>query len=143
MLFRSENFSVHHQLTGLLEASRRHSGNKSSKCLFLHLHASSIEIIVTEERKLIFANSFPCKGGEDGVYFVMMVCDQLGLNPEKVEVMLSGEIEKDGAFFRQLQKCLRFISFSERTKAATFTYGFDELPAHYYHAAFNHVLCEL
>ncbi|MCX6274279.1 MAG: DUF3822 family protein [Bacteroidetes bacterium] len=138
-----ENFSVHHQLTSLIEASRLHAGNKSVKSMFIHIHSSLIEVIVAGERKLIFANSFPYKGTEDGIYFVMMVCDQLSLNPEMVEVLVSGEIEKEGAFFKQLHRYIRHISFSERIKAATFTYGFDEIPSHFYHAAFSHILCEL
>ncbi len=138
-----ENFSVHHQLASLLEASRLYAANKSVKSMFIHIHSSLIEVIVAGERKLIFANSFPYKGTEDGIYFVMMVCDQLSLNPEMVEVLVSGEIEMEGAFFKQLHRYIRHISFSERIKAATFTYGFDEIPSHFYHAAFSHILCEL
>lgn len=138
-----ENFSVHHQFASLLEASRIHAGNKSAKSMFIHIHSSYIEVIVSGEKKLIFANAFPFKGTEDGIYFVMMVCDRLSLNPEMVEVLVSGEIEKDGSFFKQLHKYIRHVSFSERSKTASFTYGFDELPLHYYHAAFSHILCEL
>jgi hypothetical protein len=138
-----ENFSVHHQLTSLLEASRLHAGHKSEKSMFIHIHSSSVEVIVTGDRKLIFANCFPYKGSEDGIYFVMMVCDQLSLNPEMVEVLVSGEIEKEGAFYKQLHRYIRHISFSERIKAASFTYGFDEIPSHFYHAAFSQFLCEL
>lgn len=138
-----ENFSIHHQLSSLLEASRLYAGNKSAKSMYIHIHSSSVEVIVTGERKLIFANSFPFKVAEDGIYFVMMVCDQLTLNPEMVDVIVSGETEKEGAFYKQLHRYIRHISFAERSKAASFTYGFDELPLHYYHAAFSHILCEL
>lgn len=138
-----ERFSVHHQLTSLLEAAGFYARNKPERNMFIHVHSSCIDVIVMEERKLIFANSFPCKGTEDGIYFVMMTCEQLSLNPELVEVLVSGEIEKDGAFTKQLHRYIRHISFCGRSKASSFTYGFDELPPHFYHAAFSHNLCEL
>lgn len=137
-----ETFSIHHQMTASLEATRRFAGNKTAKTLFIHIHSSSLEAIVTEERKLVFANSYPVKTAADGIYFVMMVCDQLSLNPETIEVLLSGEVGKEDDFHKQLQRYIRHILFAGRSNIAAFTYGFDELPAHYYQAAFSHILCE-
>ncbi|CAN5523613.1 hypothetical protein BH11BAC1_BH11BAC1_06850 [soil metagenome] len=137
-----EKFNVHHHLTSLLDAARFHSQKQSGKSMFIHLHSSWLDIIVLEERKLLFANSFSAKSIEDVVYFVMMVCEQLALNTDKATVILSGEVEKETGLAKELQQYIRHISFGERIRTVSFTYGFDELPAHYYHAAFSHILCE-
>jgi hypothetical protein len=137
-----ENFSVHHHLTALLTATRFYSQKQAGKALFIHVRPSSLDVLVTDERKFLFANTFAYKSVEDAVYFIMMVCEQLSLNPEKAEVVLSGEVEKGSALNIRLHTFLSRISFAERIRAASFTYGFDELPAHFYHSEFSHILCE-
>jgi len=137
-----ENFSVHHQLSAVMEAARLHTSKQSSAPLFIHLHSSTMDIVVLNERKLVFANSFSFKTVDDAIYFVMMVCEQLVLNPEKTDVVVSGEIETDSSFARQLIKFLPQLYFAERTRTASFTYGFDNLPGHFYNSAFSHLLCE-
>lgn len=138
-----EKFSVHHQLSAVIEAARVYPSKQSSAPLFIHLHSSSLDIVVLNERKLVFANSFSFTTVDDAIYYVMMVREQLALNPEKTDVILSGEIENDNSFAQQLMKFLPQLSFSDRTKSVSFTYGFDNLPGHFYHSAFSHLLCEL
>ncbi len=138
-----EKFSVHHHLTSALDATRFYTPKQQEKTIFIHVHSSMIDVVVTDERKLLFANSFPFKSVEDGIYFVMMTCGQLSLNPERVEVVLSGETEAESPFTKQLKNYIRNISFAGRIRSVAFTYGFDELPQHFYHSAFSHILCEL
>ncbi len=138
-----EQFTFHHHLSSLLEAAKFHTQKQVGKVLFVHIHSSSIDVVVTEERKLLLANSFSFKSVEDALYFVLMVCEHLALNPEKIPVVLSGEIEKASALSNLLHKYIRNIELSERIKTVEFTYGFDQLPAHFYHSAFSHILCEL
>jgi len=137
-----EKFSVHHQLSAIIESARLLPSKHSSTPVFIHLHSSALDIVVLNERKLVFANSFSFITVDDAIYFVMMVREQLALHPEKTEVILSGEIENDNSFARQLMKFLPQLSFAERTKSVSFTYGFDTLPGHFYHSAFSHLLCE-
>jgi hypothetical protein len=137
-----ENFTVHHHLSAILEAASLHTSKQSSPPLFIHLHSSAMDIVVLNERRLVFANSFSFRTVDDAIYFVMMVCEQLQLNPEKSDVVLSGEIEADSSFARHLRKFLPQLSFAERTRSVAFTYGFDNLPGHFYNSAFSHLLCE-
>ena len=137
-----EKFSVHHHLSALMETARIYPSKQSPTPLFIHLHSSVMDVIVLNERKLELANSYSFTSAEDAVYFVMMVCEQLALNPEKTEAVISGEVEADSIFATQLKKFLPQLSFAERTRAATYTYGFDKLPGHFYHSVFSHVLCE-
>ena len=137
-----DKFSVHHHLTALAGAARLSSTRQESKSLFIHVHGSHLDLIAMEERKLLLANTYPLKSAEDGIYFVMMVCEQLALHPEKTSVIVCGEVDRETAFSKQLHKYLHRVTFSERIRTAAFTYGFDTLPPHYYYAAFSHILCE-
>ena len=137
-----EKFTVHHQLTAVMEGARLYSSKHASSPLFIHLHSSSVDIVVLNDRKLLFANSFSFKTVDDAIYYVMMVCGQLALNTESTEVILSGEADNDHAIVIQLRKFFTHLSFADVSKAAAFTYGFDSLPSHYYHSSFSHHLCE-
>jgi hypothetical protein len=137
-----ENYSVHHHMSAVIEAARLNPSKQSSAPLFIHLHSSTMDIVVLNERKLVFANSFSFKTADDAIYFVMMVCEQLEINPEKTDVIISGEIEMESPFARQLMKFVPQLSFAERTRSVAFTYGFDNLPGHFYNSAFSHLLCE-
>ena len=137
-----ERFSVHHHLTALADAARYALQKQTGKSMFVHVHSESLDVIVHEDRKLLLANSFPFKTVDDAVYFVLMVCAQLNINPETATVTVAGEIEKDSALSMQLQKYIRHVPFAERIKTAAFTYGFNDLAQHFYFSAFSHILCE-
>jgi hypothetical protein len=137
-----ERFTIHHHLSALLNAARLYPHQQGGKNIFIHVHSSSMDVIVVEERKLLLANTFPFTTVEDGIYFVMMIFSRLSLNAESTELTVAGEIEKGSPLTAQLQKYIRHVSFGQRNKATGFTYGFDELPPHFYHAAFSHILCE-
>jgi hypothetical protein len=137
-----EEFTLHHQVTSLLESVRVQFRKQDEKILFLHIHSENVDIIVSEGRKLILCNSFPFSSIEDACYYVLFVCEQLSLNPDQIKTVLSGEVDRESALSKFLQKYIRHISFGERLGAAKFTYGFDELPAHFYHSVFSHILCE-
>jgi hypothetical protein len=137
-----EKYTVHHQLSAIMESARLYSSKHSSTPLFIHMHSSSLDIVVLKDRKLQLANSFSFKTVDDAIYYVMMVCEQLAMNPENTEVILAGEVENEHLFTRQLGKFFKHLSFAEASRMATFTYGFDQLPGHFYHSAFSHLLCE-
>jgi hypothetical protein len=79
---------------------------------------------------------------EDAVYYVLLVCEQLSLNPQSVEVEMMGEIEKESAISNLMQNYISRIHFSERIKTLQFSYGFDTIPSHFYYSVFSHALCE-
>ena len=125
-----------------MEAARLYSSKYSSAPLFIHVHSSTLDLVVLKDRKLLFANSFSFKSVDDAIYYVMMVCEQLSLPAEKTGVTVAGEVGNDHAFIRQISKFFTHLSFAEASRVATFTYGFDNLPGHFYHSAFSHLLCE-
>ena len=60
----------------------------------MFININNIEIIVIENEKLIFQNSFKVFNSIDILYFTLFCFDQLNLDPNKNEVFLFGEMEK-------------------------------------------------
>jgi hypothetical protein len=137
-----KDFTLHHHMTALLQSVKMLSGKDNERQAYVHFRNSWVDILVTEDKKLILANSFNYKSIEDAVYYILSVFEQLGLNPHSIGLTIMGEIEKESAISQLLCKYLANISYSSRLQAAQFSYGFDKLPSHFYHSVFSHALCE-
>jgi hypothetical protein len=137
-----EDFTIHHHTTSLLHSVKLQTGTSNNKTFWVHFRNGWVDVMVTEDKKLVLCNSFNYKSTEDAVYYILLICDQLGLNPLSTELTIMGEIEKESAIAQLLHKYFENIQFSERTKAAQFSYGFDKLPGHSYYSVFSHALCE-
>jgi hypothetical protein len=133
-------FTCRHHLSSLLEAVRMENSRDEHKNISLHFHSGFIDLIVTEGRKLLLCNTFSYKSPEDALYYLLFVCEQLSINTEKITVTIFGELEKGAALHHLFDQYFRNISFSQRPKSATFTYGFDAIPEHFYFSVFSQIL---
>lgn len=131
------NVHVHHFASGLIESLLLQHKNQNKKKLFVHVQPTHFEIIVTEGNKLLLFNSFQHQTSEDFVYYVLFVAEQLKLNPEEVELVLIGEVEKNAALYQILFKYIRHISFGKRPEGTEFSYKFDKIPGHFYYSLFS------
>lgn len=130
-----------HVLSPLLEILSSSFKNVSGKTVIIHLQQGHFELIVIEEKKLIFANIFSYQTSEDFLYYLLFVCEQLKINPEVIELQLLGEVEKHSAIFSILTKYVRHIKFGKRPDAFSYSYVFDNTPSHFYFNLFSQALC--
>jgi hypothetical protein len=137
-----EGFSLHHHTSALMEGLHLQYRNKTEKTLFINISQENFEVVVTEGKKLLLCNTFSYRSAEDLLYYILFVCEQLEVNPEMAETILCGEIEKESAVYKLLVKYIRNVSFATQTNAVEFSYGFSELPQHFYYTVFSQILCE-
>ncbi len=135
------NASLLHTLSPLLEILSASFKNVSGKNVIVHLQQGHFEMIVLEEKKLVFANTFSYQTSEDFLYYVLFVCEQLKINPEIIELNLIGEVEKNSAIFSILSKYVRNLKFGNRPEMFEYSYVFDGIPSHFYINLFSHTLC--
>jgi hypothetical protein len=121
-----------HYSTGLLQNLLLQYKNRIEKRVFVNMQMTHFEIIVTEGRKLHFYNTFKHQTSEDFLYYLLFVCEQLQLSPEKIDLVLLGEVEKNSAIYDMLYKYVRNINFIERNEQYEYSYGFGDVPAHFY-----------
>ncbi|PCJ80586.1 MAG: hypothetical protein COA57_14910 [Flavobacteriales bacterium] len=114
--------------------------DEKTKKVYLHLRDAQLEIIVTEDKKLIFYNSFHFESKEDIAYYLLFVCEQLGLNPHEISVTVTGKIRKTEEKFIFLETYVKSIVLSSRPQQFGYSYVFDETPGHFYHALFTQYL---
>jgi hypothetical protein len=134
-LYNKVNY--HHFSSALIEGLLAQNKNQTTKKLFVHIQASHFEAIVIEGKNLLFYNTFNHHTAEDFIYYLLFVCEQLQLNPETIEVVLLGEVERSSEHFAIAQKYIRNLKFGERTDDADYSYQLQTFPKHFHFTLFN------
>ena len=137
-MYRSITYK--HFSTDLIDSLLAQNRNLTKKHVYVHIQQSHFEVIVIEGKKLLFYNTFNHHSAEDFLYYLLFVCEQIQLNPETVEFILLGEIEKSSSIYTIMQKYTRHIKFGARTDNTEFSYQLQTFPRHYYFTLFNNFL---
>jgi hypothetical protein len=135
-----KSVSYHHFSSGIIENVLAQNKNQTKKKLFVHVQPTHFEIIVIEGKKLLFYNTFQHHSPEDFIYYLLFACEQLHLNPENIETVLIGEIERNSGIYSLTQKYIRNLNFGERTDDFDFSYQLQTFPKHFYFSLFNNYL---
>jgi hypothetical protein len=132
--------AYHHFSSGLIESLLSQTRNQPSKKVFVHVQPSHFEVIVIEGKKLLFYNTFNYHTPEDFIYYLLFVSEQMHLNPENMETIFIGEIERSSAIYVLAQKYIRNLKFGERTDNSDYSYQLQTFPKHFYFSLFNNYL---
>jgi hypothetical protein len=131
---------ISHHSSALLESLVVQFKNESKPKLVLHISLTHFEIILIEGKHLRFYNTFRHQTTEDFIYYLLFVCEQLKLNPETLELVLIGEVEKSSAIYSILQKYVRNIRFGERPDSFQYSQPLNTIPKHFYTNLFSQQL---
>ena len=135
---------IHHHASVLVESLlllNRHNINPIQ--VFVNVHSGFFDMVVINERKLRFYNSFAYNTAEDFIYFVLFVFEQLKLMPEKDLVTLSGQILQHSPIYDIMYKYIRNLAFAGPIGQVTESYILQDIEAWQYQTLFNTILCEL
>jgi len=132
---------IYHHSSHLIEGLLIQYKNQNDKKLVIHYRSGYFDIVALNGKDLILYNFFNCRTKEDFVYYILFVCEQLKLNPENLNLVLAGEIEKKSDYYSLLYKYIRNISFGERSDRLEYSYLLDEVPKQFYYNLFNQYLC--
>jgi hypothetical protein len=94
-------------VTKLLDASK----NNDDKKMIVNFNPAHFEIVVIQNQKLLFFNSFEYQTPEDFLYYVLFTAEQLNMNPENFKLELLGTITEENDFYTLAYKYIRNISF--------------------------------
>ncbi|HEY4797775.1 MAG TPA: DUF3822 family protein [Bacteroidia bacterium] len=133
-------------LDGLLAQHKNNTGKRVFANFTSSIHPagekteSYFEIALLEGKELLFSNVFKYKTPEEIAYYVLFVYEQLDLNPDSVELILSGEIEKTAKEHTLLYTYIRNIRFAVRPEGFSYSYKFEEIPNHNFFSLFTQYL---
>ena len=140
--YPGKKIKVIHHTSPLIEAVMVDSAPKTEKSVYIQVEKNYLTILVKKEKTLEFCNTFYFSSTEDFVYYVMFVFDQLKLDPEKIPVIIWGEILPDSAIYNKLFKYIRYINFGNKPSSLQFGYYFDEVFDHNFYDLYSMHFCE-
>lgn len=103
------NFKYYHSSTLLLKHILGLEKYSKKPKIYINMEKSIFDIIITNEGNLEFGNSFEYKSPEDFIYYVLFTLEQLKLNPDSIECILTGNIKKEDDYYTILYTYIRHI----------------------------------
>ena len=106
-------FVYKHSSTVLIEKLLNTYKNVEGDFCFVNVSNTNFEIVVLKNKKLVLFNSFSFTTKEDFIYYILFTAEQLNLNPEELNLVLLGDIEKESELYTILYQYIRNIKFYE------------------------------
>lgn len=117
--------------------------NTRSSAIFLNLYSDNFDLLLLNDGRMLFCNNFKFKTAEDLVYYTIFVIDQLKVNPEKVELKLSGNIPSQSELLKLLRKYIKTVDLLNDESDVQLSYALNELDRYRFIDLLNPRLCEL
>ena len=107
------SFDYKHANTILVNKLLDLSKNIEDRKMFVHVCEGHFEIVVIQNQKLQFFNSFEYKTPEDYIYYILFIAEQLQLNPEHFKLEILGIINEEDEYYKIAFKYIRNTSLFE------------------------------
>jgi len=139
----SENLTICHQTSGLIAGflSNFHLVN-SSKDMLVLVAQDYVTILIKEQSRLLFCNSYPCATALDAAYYVILVMKELGLNPDTEVVSIFGQITLETETYAVFYNYIRYVYFGDKPAFLSFSSAFDNFNGHRHFDVFGLHLCQ-
>lgn len=107
-------FTYKHFSTIFIEQVLKAEKNAEKPKMYVNVCNEYFEVVVAQNGKLTFYNTFEYCTKEDFIYYVLFTAEQLNLNPETLELIFTGNIDSKDELYAIAYKFVRFVFFSER-----------------------------
>ena len=107
------SFYYKHANTILVNKLLDLSKNIEDRKMFVHVCEGHFEIVVIQNQKLQFFNSFEYNTPEDYIYYILFIAEQLQLNPEHFKLEILGIINEEDEYYKIAFKYIRNTSLFE------------------------------
>jgi hypothetical protein len=130
-----------HHIKPLLNHISHSRKTVSGNYIHLHVERDFFNLIIFNEKQLIFCNTFTYRNISDILYFVLNVFKKQEIKQEEI-IHFSGITEKYDDLSSNFSIYVRSIKFSEPSGNFTFSYVFNDMDLHRFLNLFSVVNCE-
>lgn len=104
--------TVKHQLTTLISLFYQKYAAHRANCVLIHVRNNVQIILVFRDGKLLFSNIYTFRSEDDFYYYLSMVLSRFELNPQGIELFLSGELFFNTPKYKWLKKRFTRLQFA-------------------------------
>lgn len=134
--------AIFHPFSPLLAGCQRIAQHRTGMQLFANIRHHLLQMALFRDQHLIFTNQFPFHTTQDFVYFLMLVFDQFGLDPEETPLFLSGMLLEDSDIYRAIYRYVRHPGFVAPPAHLILSPPFRATQHHLYFDLYSLQLCE-
>ncbi|MFD2568410.1 DUF3822 family protein [Pseudotenacibaculum haliotis] len=120
------SFEYQHHASVLVEKLLSYTKDDSLHC-YVNVSDTLFDMVVIENQKLIFHNTFDFQSKEDFIYYILFNFEQLKLDPNENSVIFSGNIHKESDLYKIAYKYIKTVAF---LKAEAFAFDNKEIEDH-------------
>jgi len=113
-------FHFKHFATILLENIFQLPASSEEPTVYVHVQKTHFEIVVVEQKKLLFYNSFAYTSSEDFIYYLLFTLEQLQLNTNTLALYFLGAIDKSDVLYTVTYTYVRHVHFLDKKYAFDF-----------------------
>ncbi|WP_255155908.1 DUF3822 family protein [Ferruginibacter sp. HRS2-29] len=106
------------------------------------IYQQSVNMLLLKDGRLQIARHFSYTTAIDIVYQLLHTCREFELQPEDVQLALSGMIDGKSALYKELYNYFLQVEFSPLPESVTLSAGFEEFPPHYFQHLISLAACE-
>lgn len=88
---------------------------KEQTHFYVNVSHNAFDVVVIEDQKLHFFNSFEFQTKEDFIYYILFTFEQLKLDPNELQVDLLGDIDTKSELYEIAYKYIRNLDFVKST----------------------------
>lgn len=135
--YQSVEIKVLHQGGAFIEGIATVAQASQEREMMVYVDRGIFHIVIFENNSLHYYNQFAIKKNEDGLRYIMLLFQELGLQQNKTNITFWGNIDANSKFISLLEKYVRNIFFGKRPSELSFGYEFDDIPEHQFFDLFN------
>ncbi|MGV3538559.1 MAG: DUF3822 family protein [Rufibacter sp.] len=128
--FKSSPLEFVHQTSVLMEGFLHMAERNPKPVLYIYVDRNYVTLVVLQNMRLEFCNSFYFASYEDFIYFVLFVLQEKKMNPDQDQVIVWGELTLNSELHDVLRKYIRNVQFGKKPSGVGYSYRFDALFEH-------------
>ena len=125
-LERFGSFEYKHSSTILISTLLNTYKYSEHPHMFAHIDRHHFELVVIAQSQLLLYNSFTYETKEDFIYYILFTAEQLKLDVNTLDLVLSGLISDEGELFEIAYTYVRKVSLLENRSSYQFDPKIDE-----------------
>ncbi|WP_340076466.1 DUF3822 family protein [Leptobacterium sp. I13] len=103
-------FEYQHSSSILIDTLIKNTLLDEKPIMYIHVEQTHFEVIVIQNKKLVFYNTFHYQTKEDFIYYILFTAEQLKLDPEEFHLRFLGVIAEHDANYQMAYKYIRHIT---------------------------------
>lgn len=130
----------YHSETAFLETLLKNKAEKDA--IYVRLLPGRITVTIMSGNRLLMMQSYFIRQGKDTLYYILNAMKQFSLPQNKVQLMLSGEVEESTALFKELHYEIPQTTWLNRPGNYQYIKSFSDYPLHYFYNLIALAACE-